>query len=78
VHSEHGADRRLVVLASERMDDDPRWRELEPGELVHVDHALRVSSRAILDGPPARPLTLADLGAKARASQAPGPAAPGA
>ncbi len=69
VHSEHGASRPLVVLASERMDDDPRWRALEPGELVHVDHALRVTSRRILDGPPAQPLTLADLGARAQASQ---------
>ncbi len=69
VRSEHGASRPLVVLASERMDDDPRWRTLEPGELVHVDHTLRVTSRRILDGPPARPLTLADLGARAQASQ---------
>jgi predicted glutamine amidotransferase len=72
VRCEHGASRPLVVIASERMDEDPRWRALEPGELVHVDHALRVSSRKILHGPPARPLTLADLGARARASQAHG------
>jgi predicted glutamine amidotransferase len=69
VHSEHGASRPLVVIASERMDDDPRWRALEPGELVHVDHTLQVSSRKILDSAPARPLTLEDLGARARASQ---------
>jgi glutamine amidotransferase len=69
VHSEHGASRPLVVLASERMDDDPRWRELESGELVHVDHTLVVTSRKILDGPPAQPLTLADLGARGKASQ---------
>jgi predicted glutamine amidotransferase len=69
VHSEHGTSRPLVVVASERMDDDPRWRALESGELVHVDHTLRVSSRKILDGPPAQPLTLEDLGARAQASQ---------
>lgn len=69
VHSEHGADRPLVVIASEPMDEDPRWRELESGELVHVDHALRVSSQRILDGPPAHLLTLADLAPRARDSQ---------
>jgi predicted glutamine amidotransferase len=74
VRSEHGASQRLVVIASERMDEDPRWRAVESGELVHVDRELRVSSRRILEGPPARALTLADLGARARASQAPGSA----
>ncbi len=74
VHSEHGTSRPLVVIASEPMDGDPRWRALESGELVHVDRTLRVSSRRILHGGPAHPLTLADLGARARASQAHGPA----
>lgn len=69
VHSEHGASRPLVIVASEPMDADPGWRELEPGELLHVGHDLGVSSRTILNGPPAHPLTLADLGATARASQ---------
>jgi predicted glutamine amidotransferase len=73
VHSEHGTNRPLVVIASERMDEDPHWRALASGELLHVDHALRVSSRRILDGPPAKPLTLEDLAASARASQAPQP-----
>jgi predicted glutamine amidotransferase len=70
VHSEHGRSRALVVIASEPMDDDPCWRMLESGELVHVDHALRVTSHKILAGPPAKPLTLDDLSAQARASQA--------
>ena len=29
VHSEHGTSRPLVVIASEPMDGDPRWRALE-------------------------------------------------
>jgi glutamine amidotransferase len=69
VHSEHGRTQPLVVIASEPMDDDPSWRMLESGELMHVDHALRVTSHKILDGPPAKPLTLDDLSARARASQ---------
>lgn len=73
VRSEDGASRPLVVIASERMDDDPRWKLLQPGELLQVDHALRVSSGRILDTPPARPLTLSDLSARARDSQTHGP-----
>ena len=51
------------------MDDDPAWRLLDPGELVHIGPTLHVSSHMILDGPPARLLKLEDLGARARASQ---------
>jgi predicted glutamine amidotransferase len=74
VVSEHGAARPLVVIASERMDADASWRLLEPGELLHVAPTLEVSTRRILDGPPARQLTLDDLGSRARASQAAVPA----
>jgi glutamine amidotransferase len=58
-------ERAAVVVASERMDDNPGWRSLRPGELLHVAPGQRISSRMILDGPPARPLRLADLGAAA-------------
>jgi glutamine amidotransferase len=72
VRSEHGATQRLIVIASEPMDADPGWRALESGELLHVDHELNVSSSRILEEPPARPLTLDDLDARARTSQAQG------
>jgi hypothetical protein len=65
------ASRPAVIIASERMDEDAGWRLLDPGELVHVDPDLKVTSTKALDQPPAHPLTLADLGAKAAASQAP-------
>jgi predicted glutamine amidotransferase len=71
VHSAEGAARPFVVIASERMDADAGWRELAPGELLHVDHALGLSSRVILTQPPARLLTIDDLGTRAKASQAP-------
>jgi predicted glutamine amidotransferase len=70
VHCADGVDRPLVVLASERMDEDPGWRLLESGELLHIDSALHVSSERILERPPARALTLEDLSPKAKASQA--------
>jgi len=58
-----------VVFASKRMDDDPRWRLLEPGELVHVDSALKITSDVVLPDPPRHQLGLADLNATAHAAQ---------
>ena len=39
LRSDDAARRPVVVLASEPMDDDPGWRALESGELLHVDEA---------------------------------------
>jgi glutamine amidotransferase len=64
------ARRPAVVVATERMDEDPGWRELEPGELIHVDADLNVRSVRALDRPPAHLLTLADLDPRAARSQA--------
>lgn len=63
------ADRPAVVVASERMDEDPGWRALRPGELLHVDGGLATTCRTVLDHPPRHPLTLDRLGARAAASQ---------
>ena len=59
-----------VVVASERMDEDPGWRALEPGELLHVGGDLTVTATRPFAGPPAHRLTLADLDRRAAASQA--------
>jgi predicted glutamine amidotransferase len=72
------ANRPAVVVATERMDEDSRWRELGPGELLRVDADLRVTRTRVLDSPPAHPLSLADLGAHAAASQSPADNATGA
>jgi predicted glutamine amidotransferase len=69
VHSEHAKHRPIVVVASEKMDDDPGWRLLQSGELLHVGPDLSVTSELVLPDPPARLLTLQDLDARARASQ---------
>jgi glutamine amidotransferase len=71
VHSGDLAASPAVVVATERMDDDPAWTPLGSGELLHVDADLRVTRRRVLDAPPAHPLTLADLGDTAAASQSP-------
>ncbi|WP_329056175.1 class II glutamine amidotransferase [Amycolatopsis sp. NBC_01488] len=63
------ADHPAVVVASERMDEDPGWRNLEPGQLLHVDGDLVATRRQILDRPPRQALRLEDLGGRAAASQ---------
>jgi predicted glutamine amidotransferase len=55
VHCQAGADRPLVLLASEPLDADPRWRPLAAGELLHIPHTLEVSRQMILEQPPAQP-----------------------
>ncbi|NVM94553.1 class II glutamine amidotransferase [Arthrobacter wenxiniae] len=70
-HSPGLANHASVVVASEPMDADPGWRLLVPGELIHVDAGLSVGSTFPLPVRPAHPLTLADLDARAAASQHP-------
>jgi glutamine amidotransferase len=65
------ASRRAVVVATERMDEDPGWQNLGSGDLVHVDADLNVEITALLKRSPEHQLTLADLGAKAAQSQRP-------
>jgi glutamine amidotransferase len=69
IHSAHLADHPAVVVASERMDDNPDWRRMEPGELLHLDPELHVTHQIVLPEPPARQLTLDDLHPDAAASQ---------
>jgi predicted glutamine amidotransferase len=67
-----------VVVASERMDENARWRLLAPGELLHVGPGPAVDSAVVLPQPPAHPLALGDLAPHAAASQRPasGPSTP--
>lgn len=43
-HADELDHRPSVVIASEQIDDDPRWRPLASGELVHIGPDLTVSS----------------------------------
>jgi glutamine amidotransferase len=60
-----------VIVATERMDGDPGWRLLEPGELVHIDSGLRIRSSQPFAPEPAHLLALADLDPATAASQHP-------
>ncbi len=54
VRSAHARDRPVVIVASERMDDDDAWREVPSGELVHVDPSLAFTTERLFTGPPPR------------------------
>jgi glutamine amidotransferase len=43
-----------VIVASERLDDDPGWTAIGPGELLHVDRDLTVTRHVVRDAPPRR------------------------
>jgi hypothetical protein len=47
-----------TIIASQPMDTNPLWRLLEPGELIHVDPELRVTSTIAVPDPPAEMLEL--------------------
>jgi glutamine amidotransferase len=61
VHAAELKERPCVVVASEHLDDSADWRELEVGELLHVDADLTVTSRIAIDRPPAHLLTRAQI-----------------
>lgn len=69
VQSSALAKMKCLVVASERMDDDPGWRLMEPGELLHADGRSAVHRNLILPDPPRHPMSLADLRPEAAASQ---------
>jgi predicted glutamine amidotransferase len=58
-----------VVVATEPMDENPDWRLLESGELLHVPRDLRCSSTLPIADAPVHQLTLQDLDERAAASQ---------
>jgi glutamine amidotransferase len=66
VHMDAARDKPVVVIASEKMDDDPRWRALEPGELVRVGPDLDLSVDLILPDPPARLMELTEREAQSQ------------
>jgi predicted glutamine amidotransferase len=68
VHSDDLATHDAVVVATERMDENPGWRLLAPGELLHVGADLTCTT-ALPFAAPAQLLTLRDLDERAAASQ---------
>ncbi|MFF4160098.1 class II glutamine amidotransferase [Streptomyces sp. NPDC001678] len=69
VHSHDLSEAPAVVVASEAMDENPGWRPLESGELLHVGPDLATTGRIVLPGPPRHRLALGDLRPEAARSQ---------
>lgn len=69
--SEHLCSRPSVVFATEPMDNDPRWRLIAPGELVHVDAALQITRTLVLPAPPRQLLRRTDLSVPVQQAQHP-------
>ena len=69
VQSDEAGERATVVIASERLDGDPRWSDVAPGELIHVDADLNVSRELILPDPPAHPMVLTGQEAESQAQR---------
>jgi predicted glutamine amidotransferase len=69
--STHLANRACVLIASERMDDDPGWRLLDPGELLHVSAHLTLDSTSPLPSVPRHGLDRSALDSATAASQHP-------
>ncbi len=67
VHSDDGSNAPIVVIASERISDEPGWDEIRSGELIHVGPDLQVDRDTIIEGPPRHPMV---LGGRAEKSQA--------
>lgn len=71
VHSPDLAATECLVVASEPLDENPHWRPLHPGELLHSRPDRTPTTQTAVPDPPAHPLTLADLQPGAAASQTP-------
>ena len=69
IHCAPADTRPTVVVATEVMDDDPGWRPLRSGELLHVDPQLGAESTVLRSEAPVQMLTLDQIHGRARASQ---------
>jgi predicted glutamine amidotransferase len=52
VRSTAARERPLVIVASERLDSDPNWHEVQSGELLHVDSSLTLETELLFQGAP--------------------------
>ncbi len=58
-----------VLVASEQLDEDPGWRTLGGGQLLHVGPELHARVTTLIDVAPQHLMRLADLGERAARSQ---------
>lgn len=58
VHSDDASEHPSVVIASERISEEPGWDDVLPGELIHVGPDLGVDREIIVEGPPKHQMVL--------------------
>jgi glutamine amidotransferase len=66
---------QAAVIASERMDANPSWRLLEPGELIHIDRELKVTSTIAVPDAPVHMIDLTQMTMREAIAQGEQPAA---
>jgi predicted glutamine amidotransferase len=69
MRAREGSRRRMIIVASEPMDEDLGWEELASGELLHVGPDLDLHREIILDEPPHKPLSLTGRAADSQAQE---------
>ena len=69
VHSSDLTTCPAYVVASEPMDENPDWRLMEPGELLHITPDAIYTHQIILPDEPTHRLTIHDLHPEAAAAQ---------
>lgn len=70
-HSPELSECEIIIVATETMNSDHRWRLLQPGELIHINRSLKVRSSIVLPMPPTHLIKLEELSSVAAASQHP-------
>jgi glutamine amidotransferase len=60
-------DQAAVIIASERMDDDPGWEDVGVGELIHVGPDGRLDRETLLTEPPRHPMVLSGRAERSQA-----------
>jgi predicted glutamine amidotransferase len=66
VHSDDAEHTPAVVIASERISDEPGWEEVQSGELIHIGPDLKVEREIIVDEPPKHPMILSGRASKSQ------------
>ncbi|WP_258142505.1 hypothetical protein [Arthrobacter sp. MYb227] len=70
-HRPELSEREIIIVATERMNSDQRWRLLDAGELIQVDRSLNLKSSMVLPEPPKYLMRLDELSSVAAASPHP-------
>lgn len=66
VYADDASGTPVVVIASERISDEPGWEAVKSGELIHIGPDLNVDREIIVEGPPKHPMVLSGLASKSQ------------